>query len=147
MDKRVAVMADTILELRPLLYKKFIDKEVMNAVLPKLGKDSHLLMVMLDKQESATMTEISKELYLSKPNVTPLVDKLVASKLVVRVPDEKDRRIVRIAMTKKGREELEWARKRLREHAQKKLSQLSKQDLSALIGAAQTMREILLQIQ
>jgi len=49
-----------------------------------------------------TITELSKELRLTKPTVTVLADKLVAKGYVKRVPSDKDRRSLHLHLNTKG---------------------------------------------
>ena len=48
------------------------------------------------------MTEIGEKLFISKPNVTTLIDKLIEKGLTERLSDKQDRRIIKIKVTKKG---------------------------------------------
>ena len=47
----------------------------------------------------ASVSEIAKNLSISKSNMTPIIDKLISYGLVNRYTDEKDRRILRIELT------------------------------------------------
>jgi DNA-binding MarR family transcriptional regulator len=67
------------------------------------------------------------------PTATALVDKLIAAKLVKRENDVKDRRIVKIFMTKLGDKFLHQVIKRKSEKMGKVLSYLSKQDKLELL--------------
>jgi DNA-binding MarR family transcriptional regulator len=49
-----------------------------------------------------TMTEVSRFLMVSNGNVTGLIDRLVADRLVVRVADKQDRRATLVRLTPKG---------------------------------------------
>ena len=58
---------------------------------------------MLSNSAIMPTSEIGRRLGISKPNVTPLLDKLVEKGYVDRVPDARDRRIVNIVVTEKGK--------------------------------------------
>ncbi len=55
--------------------------------------------------EPQTMSELSRQLLVSSGNVTGLVDRLVRSGYVVRQPCPEDRRVLRVALSDKGRAE------------------------------------------
>jgi DNA-binding MarR family transcriptional regulator len=61
------------------------------------------VMAALARSEAGmTMTEVSRFLMVSNGNVTGLIDRLVADRLVVRVADKQDRRATLVRLTPKG---------------------------------------------
>lgn len=50
-----------------------------------------------------TVSQVAKKLYLSRATVTSTIDRLARKGYAKRIRDEKDRRVVRLALTKKGR--------------------------------------------
>ena len=54
-------------------------------------------------QTSLTMTELANTLMMTKPQLTHVVNPLVASGIVERRPDEKDRRVINLSLTENGR--------------------------------------------
>ena len=61
-----------------------------------------LLHVFEARDQGIQMTELAREITLSKAGLTSLVDRLEKRSLVQRVPDPADRRAVRIKLTDKG---------------------------------------------
>jgi DNA-binding MarR family transcriptional regulator len=57
----------------------------------------------IGKQEQPTMKEVSNFLCITPPSATSIIDNLVKSKMLERIPDEKDRRIVWLRVTQQGR--------------------------------------------
>ncbi|MFS2223735.1 MarR family winged helix-turn-helix transcriptional regulator [Pantoea sp. B65] len=53
--------------------------------------------------DGPTMRQLSEELMQNMPTLTKMLDKMVAEALVYRVPDEIDRRKVRLYISDKGR--------------------------------------------
>src|SRR5262249_1223477 len=62
-----------------------------------------------------TFLELSRLLLVTSGNLTGIVDRLEARRLVRRIPDEIDRRVVRVGLTPKGRA---MTRRMLPRHAQ-----------------------------
>lgn len=56
------------------------------------------------KEEQPAMMEIAQKLKMPKQHVTKIVDKLEELKLVQRIRDEQDRRVVRVTMSEQAAE-------------------------------------------
>lgn len=61
-------------------------------------------LLVLYFHDNLTMGKLSSEIYLAESAATRLVNRLVNLNLVKRQGDEKDRRVVRVALTSYGRE-------------------------------------------
>lgn len=59
------------------------------------------LLILLD-QDNLTISELSEKMYLACSTVTDLLDRMEKNLLVIRVKDEKDRRISRVKVLEKG---------------------------------------------
>ncbi len=88
-----------------------------------------------------TMSEVAKALGLPASNVTVLVDGLVAHGLASRRADSKDRRIVRVAETRKGRENHERHMAAMRARLLDLLSDLSDDELAGIHGSLAALVE------
>lgn len=62
----------------------------------------HYLQVIF-RLHNPTITELSRELKLTKPTVTVLVNKLVSKGYVRRVPSDSDRRVTHLHIDEKGK--------------------------------------------
>ncbi|HTY44823.1 MAG TPA: MarR family transcriptional regulator [Patescibacteria group bacterium] len=76
----------------------------------------------------STMTELSRYLRISRAAMTGLVDRMLAQGFIVREKTPKDRRIVRIAATPKGRSIIENIRKQKHKSLERIFSQISSRD-------------------
>ena len=63
-----------------------------------------IFMLLSQSQQPLTMGELSSELTVPMSTATRIVDGLVKAGMVERVQDSNDRRIVRVGMSKSGRE-------------------------------------------
>lgn len=88
-----------------------------------------------------TMKQVAEALGLHPSTVTVLVDGLVAHGLVKRVADPRDRRIVRVSQTAKGRRNHERHMARMRARVMDMLSGLGDADLTRLRDSLSTLRE------
>ncbi len=65
---------------------------------PSHGK----VIIYLKHNGNSSISKIAKDLLISKPNMTPIIDKLISENMVIRYTDPKDRRIIRVELTEKG---------------------------------------------
>lgn len=68
-------------------------------------------LVFLKHSNNAQMSDVANYFKIELPSATSLINKLVKDGLVKRATDEKDKRLVRIALTEKGTELLSNAMK------------------------------------
>ena len=71
-------------------------------------------MECLARHGARPMNEIARELGISRPAATGLINRLIAQQLAKREHDTRDRRIVRVTITPKGRRMVAniWTQKR-----------------------------------
>ena len=70
----------------------------------KLTYPQYLVMLVLWETDGLSVKELGQKLYLDSGTLTPLLQKLEASKLVVRTRSPKDERTVLNTLTPQGRE-------------------------------------------
>lgn len=104
------------------------------------------VIFLLDDLGPLSMSKIGEILYVSKPYVTSLVDRLSSLGLVERAPSRQDRRVTRIALTDKGRQFLAEHKEELRTSIKSRLFNLPAQELAELSVSLQKMRRIMPQI-
>lgn len=63
-----------------------------------------ILMLLSQKEDPLTMSELSSELNVPMSTATRIVDGLVRGGMAERVNDANDRRVVRVGMSRNGRE-------------------------------------------
>jgi DNA-binding MarR family transcriptional regulator len=90
----IAGVASTAIARR--LQKKF-NAEGLNLTIEQWSILYHLW-----KEDGKSQQELCNDTFRDKPSITRLVDNLEKLKLVKRVPDEKDRRINKVYLTKEA---------------------------------------------
>jgi DNA-binding MarR family transcriptional regulator len=101
------------------------------------------ILGQLKKNGTLSMSEIGKKLIIPKPNVTTLVDKLIAESLAERLPDENDRRIINIRLTEKGSEVFLVLKKNMSEELQRKIEVLNEKDIEELSHSSAHVKDML----
>jgi DNA-binding MarR family transcriptional regulator len=106
----------------------------------------HLAVMGELGQNSMTMSELANTLMMTKPQLTHLVDSLVSQGIVERRPDEKDRRVINLALTEKGRALLKEMKLKVKENTKKRLASLTTGELSQMSTALETLRNIVIKL-
>ena len=138
-------IAENILLFFPLYYKKLMRGAHMHP-----GKRASVveapILNMLVNAGPLPISAIGRKLHISKPNMTSVVDKLIETGKVERMPDKKDRRVTRIAITGRGRVFIRGNKRLVKESMKRNLSSLSRGDLATLCASLDHMRIILSKI-
>lgn len=113
--------------------------------LMKVGKmplAQYHILSLLAENNSMRMGEISQLMAISRPNLTPLVDKLVTMNYVQRIADGHDRRVTYITITEEGAAALNNERKLITESVSRFTDKLSDEDCARLANALDTLNDI-----
>lgn len=145
--KEFEKMVDNILIYYPLFYRK-IKTSINEEKTLKYGKTDgyYQILGMLLFWGPLPISKIGKQLYISKPNMTPLIDKLVKDGMVKRSRSDKDRRIVNVEITEYGKEFMIEARKIVEENIKENLKNLDENELKTLNKSLETIRKLALKI-
>jgi DNA-binding MarR family transcriptional regulator len=92
----------------------------------------HVLGLLKSKKGPVSMTDLAEASYISKPNLTTMVDRLCADGLAERSANPNDRRIVNVSLTQKGMELMERRREDFGAFIESRLSVLEEPDLEKL---------------
>ena len=135
-------IAQGIFQAQPLMKKRLAK---LSAIQSEQGIPlSHVqVLAMLEEVGSMSVSEISKRFGIAKPNITPLVDRLVNAGLVDRVRSETDRRVVNIVILDEGRNRLRQIQDALNSHVASWQNVLSEEDFARLDRALIDIVEIL----
>jgi len=101
----------------------------------------HVLFTLLDK-EVFTMSELARDVLISKQQLTPLVERLVAADLVIREPDPEDRRVVKVRISPAGLAFLAGHKREAIGVYEEMIASLSQDDLVRLNNALNGLRQI-----
>ncbi len=103
-----------MITLLPQLIRGFARRESNYLSRGKITLPQLWVMEHLTRRKDCPMNELASFLRISRPSATGLVDRLIAQGLVAREGDRKDRRVVRVNLTPKGRKILTniWEQKR-----------------------------------
>lgn len=139
-------ISQNIFTVLPLLRKRLLH---MDAIQGEHGIPlSHVqVLSMLSETGSMSVTEISQRLGIAKPNITPLVDRLIEEKLVDRIRDTQDRRVVNVVIMDAGREKLAAIRSSIGDQVQDWAQNVPAADFRELGESLASLTRILSQFQ
>jgi DNA-binding MarR family transcriptional regulator len=139
-ENKLSVLAGNILSIKPL-FQKAIGKPV--SMDSDITPGGYYAMSFLKKHDSLSMSDLGKMLFISKPNVTALVNKLILKGLVIRFSDKDDRRIIMIRLSSKGVQFIEKTSKKYLETIKERLMSLSDKEFELFSVSLQNVKDIL----
>jgi len=141
----VANISDKLFQVLPLLRKRMLK---VDGVQSEYGIPfSHVqVLAMLEEPGSMSVSEISRRFGIAKPNITPLVDRLISAGLVERVRNKADRRVVDVYILDSGRQKLKEIQQSLHAHVMSWSDSISTEDYDALSDALSTVIRIMNQV-
>lgn len=105
------------------------------------------LAAFIDDTHEYTISEIGNSLHLPLSNITFIINRLAKKKIVQKHRDLKDRRVVRVSLTNKGRKmRSDFMEKRVQE-VTNLLGRLSEKDQADLIHALEKATKIFQKIK
>jgi MarR family transcriptional regulator, organic hydroperoxide resistance regulator len=87
-----------------------------------------VLAVLLERP-GETVTNLSKRGLLQQPTMSKLLDRLEKDRLILRSPDQQDRRVVRVSLTNEGRTLATALVETAKQHETALLARLSQADV------------------
>ncbi len=102
-------------------------------------------LATISKQGPITLGDLAAQEQVAPPTITKVVEKLMTSGLVARTTDASDRRVSRVAVTRKGTKQLDVYRTRRTEWLAERLNSLTdeeRQRLDAALGVLETIVEV-----
>lgn len=142
----VEQVAKTTFDVLPMLRKRLLRMDVVQAEhnVPM----SHVqVLTMLGENGVMTVSEISQRLGIAKPNITPLVDRLIADGYVERRRDETDRRVVKVVLLPEGEEQLASIQETIVRHAMRWVGTIPDKDFYELERSLNSIVRILGQVE
>ena len=97
----------------------------------------------ISKEGPITLGELAAREQVAPPTITKVVEKLMASGLVARTADATDRRVSRVAVTRKGAKQLDVYRTRRTEWLEGRLQSLTDDERHRLEAAIDVLEKII----
>lgn len=101
------------------------------------------VLQIVDEKESVTPKALATQMGVSQATVSALVDKLVAQKLVKRIPSEQDRRQTNVTVTSEGHTRLQDAPDALQQRYVRKFLELADWEQAQLVATLERVADML----
>ena len=95
-----------VTEIMPFLLREFVKREKNEFATGRISFPQMVALDLLAQRSRVKMTEIAHALSVQLSTATPLVDRLIREGMAARSRDDKDRRLVWVTPTAKGRKVL-----------------------------------------
>ena len=146
-DNEFEKLVDNILIYYPLFYRKVKTSMNDEKSLKYTKSDGYYqILGILITSGPLPISNVGRQLHISKPNMTPLIDKLVEDGWVKRSRSDKDRRIINIEITGEGKKFLFEARKVVEVNIKENLKNLNENDLNILNDSLENIKKLVLKI-
>lgn len=109
----------------------------------EMSLETYYCLEMVRRYDSVTMTELAGYLRVPKQQATKLVDKLAECHFVDRMPDEHDRRLIRILLTEKAKAYLDEYYKKNTDFIERLERRLTADQLTELNYAVSVLQKLL----
>lgn len=144
-EQKLESIADSFLLFFPLFYRKILRVASLKKRVNPINTQFQVLTIVMHAGNLRT-SEIGRRLGISSPNMTPLVDRLIKKGYAERLSDSKDRRVIKIGISEKGRRFVASRRRLARNEIKKNLSTLSLEEVVVLSKAIETFRQVIARV-
>lgn len=139
-NSNIDAVAENFLSIFPIVIKYFI---LLGDKLsdPEYSYQEYQALHVLIDSGPLPISTVGTGLLISKPRMTVLVDKLHDAGLIERYHDGKDRRIINIGLTEKGKEFTAHHRQNLKEGVIQRFQNLSNEELDHFLLAMAVIQD------
>jgi DNA-binding MarR family transcriptional regulator len=136
-----------LMSIPPLVFRA-VRKKITKTTLVEVDLDitpHHFEIIrLLEDKGTLHPSEIGEQLQIAKAQMTKLIDRLVALRIVEREIDTKDRRTHNIVLTSQAREMLDRHKQKTIDAVREIMSSLSNEELENLSTSLRRLRDVLL---
>ena len=122
---------------------RLIGPKIQEAFGEEITGDQFFVLQILTKEENVTSSQLAKLFNVKPSAITAMIDRMYKNDLVLRNRDEKDRRVVYIELSEKGKEIKRRAEKKRMEIMKKYYGQLDEDELVGLIETIEKLTRII----
>ena len=122
---------------------RLIGPKIQEAFGEEVTGDQFFVLQILTNEENVTSSQLAKLFNVKPSAITAMIDRMYKNDLVLRNRDEKDRRVVYIELSEKGKEIKRRAEKKRMEIMRKYYGQLDEDELVGLIETIEKLTRII----
>jgi DNA-binding MarR family transcriptional regulator len=136
-------IVENLFYILPIMHKKMLKVEPRDVDIDISLSRLHMgILLVLREENNLPISEIAEKLLIPKPQMTHLINHLVASGMVERQPGQHDRRVINIFLTEEGKTTLTRSESVLKGNLRKRLASLTENELEELSGILARFKDL-----
>ena len=139
MREEIKEYVNQMMALLPDLEKAFRTDEPQEVLHMDISFPEIFVLKELSSNEEPTMSELGRSISMDLSTLTRTVDKLVGKEFVVRKPDPRDRRVVRVAIRAEGRRIINRFEQQRKKKIESILRQMTSEERKDLLNIFKTL--------
>ncbi|MNC05763.1 HTH-type transcriptional repressor NicR [compost metagenome] len=145
-ESKLDAVAEGILKIFPIIVRYFFQLRDETSD-PEYTYQDFVTLHVLEEYGKSPISAVGKILMISKSRMTAIVDKLIEAKLIERVPDHEDRRIINIELTNRGKELALNNQRNLKFGISKRFVNLSEDEMEQFIHSMMIMQKLMIKTE
>jgi DNA-binding MarR family transcriptional regulator len=141
MDK-ISSFSQEVIKIMPYLIRGLLKKMKQKGAFSFITIPQFVSLDLIETKGSLKMKELAKELNITLPAATKIVNKLVKLGLVKREFDYSDRRVIKVVLTQKGKKILEETKKERKKVIEKVFEKLSLKEREIYLNILRKIKNI-----
>lgn len=135
--------ADKLNEIMPVIMKEFARRHANELYKEKITLPQLLILNFLNEEHESRMTDLANFMRVSTADMTGIIDRLIRYGYVLRGYEPKDRRIIKIRLSSKGRELIKRINQKRRQMVINIFGKLSESQRKAYLEILMRIKDIL----
>ncbi|MFH1046164.1 MAG: MarR family transcriptional regulator [Candidatus Omnitrophota bacterium] len=99
----IGEFADQLVSILPVIMKELVKQQIQGLCKGMITLHQFLVLEFLYNTDACKMRDLADVMNVAMPSMTGVIDRLVRDQYVQRELDPSDRRIIKVALTPKGR--------------------------------------------
>ena len=137
----ITEFADRVSEIMPAIMKEFLKSQAGGFHKMKITLPQFAIMDILERDKEANMTDLAKAMNVTTSAMTGVVDRLVRDGYVIRSHDLKDRRIIHIRLTAKGKKTIHSAIEDRKKVTMKMFAAITQEERDSYLSILEHIKE------
>jgi len=143
-DKRLKDFADKLSNILPEIMKAFFRRQSDEITKGKITMPQFFILEYLKRQGESKMSDLAKVMNVTTAATTGIIDRIIKYGYIKRVYDEKDRRVIRIKIMRKGAKVVNKILEQRRKMILNVFGKLSEKDRENYLSILLNIRNILI---
>ncbi|WP_281883623.1 MarR family winged helix-turn-helix transcriptional regulator [Paenibacillus sp. YYML68] len=123
-----------------------INAMIRECMQEELTLDQYSILRYIGDRSQCTSSELAEAFCVGKSSITAIITRLAAKRLIVRLPDEKDRRVTYLALTEEGRRLSDVVESSIQQLLTRLMEHFQPEEAEAFIGTYEKLAKVLVMV-